>query len=241
MRTTTKLNLPASPSSRPVAGRRHGAVQLKRDRVIYFLANLGYQRGAYLNLEVVIHKAARRRNSRNRWNSLIAEFLDAIDDTAKGRSGLPCMRNHIFPSPDFEAARQVICGVKLCEHESTPDQYPSFGQLYLPRMMFGAQAALSPNVELLGRAASSAQTLTQGDLGHCAAATSIVLIRTSETSVSTVETAAMTGVRLKLVPRGGFEVKKMTVYFQTLNGRPTAAATNRNTNKIFLWTSSVPE
>lgn len=44
-----------------------------------------------------------------------------------------------------------------------------------------------------------------------------------------------------MVPRGGIQVEKIPFSFQRLMRRLAASATNRNTNKIFLWIGSVPD
>lgn len=43
-----------------------------------------------------------------------------------------------------------------------------------------------------------------------------------------------------MVPEAESKVRKNLFFAQTLRTRSTSVATNRNTNKIFLWIGSVP-
>ena len=44
-----------------------------------------------------------------------------------------------------------------------------------------------------------------------------------------------------MVPRGGIQVNEIWLRLQVVVVRTATALTNRNTNKIFLWTGSVPK
>src|SRR5207253_2079021 len=153
----------------------------------------------------VIYEAAGRCRGRKSRNRLKTKFISTLDDAAKSGPRQPCLRNQVFALRDFElVARSDLRAQSVRFMKEAPDKDTSIGQSFLQSAMSLSAFSSRHRHMLLFCLHSGTIRLT----GHrkppgsrhwtlrCCAI-SIVLMRTSETRVRTVETAAMTGVRLK--------------------------------------------